>query len=106
MGMEIEEEGDGWKCGLSFVFFGIVFIMSMGVFSLIYHREVSVCLDPPKPDHHGVLIFSKNVNGTILEGAIAEYKCDQGYTLVGPSTKICKKTGDWEPVDNIFCALN
>ena len=30
-------DGNGWKIGLCFICFGIVGVMSMGVFSLIYH---------------------------------------------------------------------
>ena len=64
-----------------------------------------MCLDPPMPDH-GVLLFARNVNGSILEGAIAEYQCKQGYRLAGPSRKICMISGDWEPEENIFCAID
>merc|ERR1711915_24395 len=105
--MEGGEESDSWKFGLCFICLGILFVMGMGVFSLMFYgiRGDSVCLDPPMPDH-GVLLFARNVNGSILEGAIAEYQCKQGYRLVGPSRKICMISGDWEPEENIFCAID
>ena len=35
--MERDDEGDGWKYGLSFICLGIVFVLSMGVFSMVYY---------------------------------------------------------------------
>ena len=63
----------------------------------------SVCFDPPLPQH-GILLFTRNVNATILAGAVAEYQCEEGYHLVGPGKKVCTEEGRWEPEDNIFCA--
>ena len=63
----------------------------------------SVCFDPPLPKH-GVLVFARDVNGSIEAGAVARYQCEPGYLLVGPGTKTCREGGRWEPLDNIFCA--
>ena len=38
-GMEGDNDGNGWKFGLSFICFGIVCVMGMGVFSLVYHAQ-------------------------------------------------------------------
>ena len=35
--MERDPDGDGWKYGLSFICLGIVFVLSMGVFSMVYY---------------------------------------------------------------------
>ena len=64
----------------------------------------SVCFDPPVPSH-GILVFARDVNGTIQAGAIAEYECEQNFQLAGPDKKICMEDGKWLPEDNIFCAL-
>ena len=37
--MEGDNDGNGWKFGLSFICCGIVFVMGMGVFSLVYHAQ-------------------------------------------------------------------
>ena len=34
-------------------------------------------------------------NGVPLEGAIAIYKCDDGYKLIGSFTRNCLKDGSW-----------
>lgn len=36
-----------------------------------------------------------NANGVPLEGAIAVYKCDAGYKLIGSFTRNCQKDGSW-----------
>ena len=36
--MDNNEDGDGWKIGLSFICIGIMMVMGMGVFSLLYHK--------------------------------------------------------------------
>ena len=33
--MDQNDDGDGWKYGLCFIFLGIVFVLSMGVFSML-----------------------------------------------------------------------
>ena len=35
--MEHSDDGDGWKYGLCFICLGIVFVLSMGVFSMLYY---------------------------------------------------------------------
>ena len=127
--MEGQDDGNGWVFGLSFICLGIVCVMGMGVFSMVYHSRLrgrfkfkdklylsgtylkdllsveSVCKDPqPSPDN-GVIIFEKNENGTILAGALAEYLCNGGYQLLGPDKKVCMKVGDWEPKDKVFCVI-
>ena len=67
--------------------------------------EESVCKDPQLSPDNGVLIFEKNENGTILAGALAEYKCNSGYQLLGPDKKVCMEVGDWEPKDKVFCVI-
>ena len=37
--MDGDDDGNGWKYGLSFICLGIVCVMSMGVFSLVYHAK-------------------------------------------------------------------
>ena len=37
--MDTTEGGNGWKYGLSLICLGIVCVMGMGVFSLVYHAE-------------------------------------------------------------------
>ena len=37
--MEGDNDGNGWKFGLSFICCGIVFVMGMGIFSLVYHAQ-------------------------------------------------------------------
>ena len=37
--MDGENDGNGWKFGLSFICLGIVCVMGMGVFSLVYHAQ-------------------------------------------------------------------
>ena len=65
----------------------------------------SDCLDPePAPDN-GSLLVNKNENGTILAGAMAEYTCKDGFTLVGPSSKVCSETGEWLPLESAFCSI-
>ena len=42
--MDGSDEGNGWKFGLSFICLGIVGVMSMGVFSLVYHTKNGKCV--------------------------------------------------------------
>ena len=65
----------------------------------------NICLEPDPSPENGELIFSKSVNGTILAGALAQYKCSDGYQVLGPDKKICMESGDWEPKDKVFCIL-
>ena len=52
-----------------------------------------------------MLKFTRKVNGSILEGDIAEYVCKDGYQRVGPEKKVCMESGEWLPEENIFCAV-
>ena len=36
--MEGQNDGNGWVFGLSFICLGIVCVIGMGVFSMVYHR--------------------------------------------------------------------
>ena len=65
----------------------------------------SICGDSQTSPENGNLLFTRNENGTILTGAVAEYQCKQGYQLIGPAKKICMEKGDWEPQDKVFCAV-
>ena len=67
---------------------------------------LSDCDAPPPAPEYGSLLLSKNSNGTILAGAIAEYTCKDGYLLTGPSVKVCNQTGEWLPLDPVICARN
>ena len=62
-----------------------------------------MCYPPDKAPKYGELIFAPNENGTIVEGALAEYRCSTGYNIMGPSKKICMEDGWWKPRDKVFC---
>ena len=125
--MDNNEDGDGWKFGLSFICIGIIMVMGMGVFSLLYHKGLkgtntcystisedlfailyvgdSVCNQPDPAPSNGELHFVTDKNGTILVGALAEYHCNEGYDILGPSKKVCMEEGHWEPKDKVFCVI-
>jgi hypothetical protein len=66
----------------------------------------SICKNPPPSPKNGILLFTRNQNGTILTGAVAEYQCKQGFQLIGPDKKTCMEKGDWEPLDKVLCTVN
>ena len=122
--MDRHGDGNGWKFGLCFIFFGLIGVLSMGVFSLLYHKGIigsyinfhssrnelfptgfSLCSDPEPSPENGKLLFTPKFNGSILEGDIAEYVCKNGYQRVGPGKKVCMETGEWLPEENIFCSV-
>ena len=35
-----------------------------------------------------------NLNLTTI-GAVANYTCNEGYVLMGPTSRICQSTGNW-----------
>lgn len=52
-----------------------------------------MCDDLEELENGDINIF--NDNGTPLEGAIAIYKCDKGYKLLGSFTRNCLNDGSW-----------
>ena len=38
--MDRHGDGNGWKFGLCFISFGLIGVLSMGVFSLLYHKGI------------------------------------------------------------------
>ena len=64
----------------------------------------SLCEDPEEAPENGSMLLQDRGNGTILAGSIAEYTCDEGYTIIGPSVKVCTEAGNWQPYQKVFCA--
>ena len=62
-----------------------------------------MCQDPEPAPSNGVLDYTGN-GSMVPPGAKVEYTCKEGYTLIGPSTKVCRKMGEWQPLDIIICA--
>ena len=61
------------------------------------------CGEPIEPENGAV-----STNGGTTIGHIAQYGCDDGYELSGPSTRICKPDGAWsdsEPTCDPICKL-
>ena len=52
----------------------------------------SRCSDLPNPENGRVI-----VSGEVI-GSIATYDCDDGYTLNGLSTRICRDDQEWSGV--------
>ena len=76
----------------------------VGLKGIFLFQGTSDCDDPaPSPDN-GYLSYNKNSNGTIPAGSLAKYTCQDGYSLIGPSVKVCNQTGEWLPLDPVICA--
>ncbi|XP_064604948.1 clotting factor C-like [Liolophura sinensis] len=55
---------------------------------------------------HGTV--TGNTAGTVQEGSVVSYRCEGGYTLVGPTEKRCQKNGLWsggEPRCEYMCVV-
>ena len=64
----------------------------------VYNLPQSTGVDcsTPKQLRHGTV----NYDGTGYN-MVVEYKCDEGYPLIGSSTRVCQSSGKWsgeEPV--------
>ncbi|XP_072160988.1 CUB and sushi domain-containing protein 1 isoform X2 [Bemisia tabaci] len=60
------------------------------------------CRFPGAPAHSSVF-FS---NESLGVGTVATYTCERGFELLGPSRRVCDKTGQWVPEGIPFCVLN
>ena len=65
------------------------------------HSCVGVHCDSLHDPHNGRVATSSITPGTDL-GSIAEYSCDEGYSLVGPRTRMCQANGQWTE-DSAIC---
>ena len=63
-----------------------------------------VCPELSAEVPNGQLIFVHN--GTIPEGAVASYSCNDGYKMVGPESKECKEGKGWVPEEEVLCSKN
>ena len=45
-------------------------------------------------------------NGTIPEGSVVNFLCNEGYKMVGPSNKTCKEKEGWVPDVEVLCTKN
>ena len=66
--------------------------------------DTSICSVPGEAPENGSVVLQGHGNGTIPAGSKAEYTCNDGYTLIGPSVKVCTERGNWEPYHRVFCA--
>ena len=46
----------------------------------------------PENIRNGDVSFSRTT-----VGSKATYECDKGFSLVGAKTRVCQRSGDWEP---------
>ncbi|GBL73816.1 CUB and sushi domain-containing protein 1 [Araneus ventricosus] len=60
--------------------------------------EPILCDDLDDLEHGNIRITHDN-DGPPLEGAVAIYKCSEGYKLEGPFTRNCLKDGSWSGKD-------
>lgn len=68
--------------------------------NFIFLSDVSqVCRFPGSPAHSSVF-FS---NETFIVGTVATYNCERGFELLGPSRRVCDKSGQWLPEGVPFC---
>ena len=72
--------------------------------NFIIFVDTSICSDPEVAPDNGSVLLQGHGNGTIPAGSIAEYKCKEGYTLIGPSVKVCTERGNWQPYHKVYCA--
>ncbi|KAI5729972.1 hypothetical protein M8J76_008579 [Diaphorina citri] len=61
--------------------------------------EYEECRFPGAPAHSSI-VFS---NETLSPGTVATYACERGFELLGPSRRVCDKTGQWMPEGIPFC---
>ena len=54
------------------------------------------CVDPPECPSLPSVIAHGFVNGSgSLEGAVSEFSCESGYSLIGDSLVVCTDAGVW-----------
>ena len=63
--------------------------------SLSYSTGVD-CSTPKQPNHCTVSYNETRYNMVVV------YKCDEGYSLIGPSTRVCQYSGKWSG-EEPFC---
>ena len=54
------------------------------------------CSTPTQPNHGFVSYDGTGYNMVVV------YKCDEGYSLIGSSTRICQSSGEWSG-EEPFC---
>ena len=59
-----------------------------------------MCSHPSKL-RYGFILF--NETGVIKNGTVAEFFCDKGLKLEGPSKKVCLSSGKWDPDEKVKC---
>ena len=73
----------------------------MGVFSeCTCFYSIGVDCSTPKQLRDGNVSY----DGTGYNMVVV-YKCDEGYSLIGPSTRVCQFSGKWSG-DEPFCERN
>ena len=65
--------------------------------SLSHSYSIDVYCTIPKQLHDGTLSY----DGTRYNMVVV-YKCDEGYVLIGSSTRVCQSSGKWSGVEP-FC---
>ncbi|XP_065220513.1 uncharacterized protein LOC135845675 isoform X1 [Planococcus citri] len=80
----------------------VVFLFVLSVSAAVSENLSEVCRFPGSPAHSTVY-FS---NETFTVGTVATYQCERGFELLGPSRRVCDKSGQWIPEGIPFCVLN
>uniref|UniRef100_A0A8D8T4J1 Fucolectin-6 n=1 Tax=Cacopsylla melanoneura TaxID=428564 RepID=A0A8D8T4J1_9HEMI len=88
-------EMQDWLVPILFVFLSCVRLS-------VQIKEYPDCPFPGAPAHSHIE-FS---NETLSPGTVATYACERGFELLGPSRRVCDKTGQWLPEGIPFCVLN
>ena len=70
-------------------------VLRMCDLSLFYSTGVDC--DSPKQLHNGIVCF----NGTEYN-MVVNYECNEGYSLIGPPTRVCQSSGKWSG-EQPFC---
>lgn len=61
------------------------------------------CRFPGAPAHSTVIFSNQSSNETYSIGTVATYICERGFELLGPSRRVCDKSGQWLPEGIPFC---
>ncbi|XKL59627.1 hypothetical protein PGB90_000643 [Kerria lacca] len=80
----------------------LIFLLLAAVLKVSSQNVSQVCRFPGSPAHSSVF-FS---NETFIVGTVATYNCERGFELLGPSRRVCDKSGQWLPEGVPFCVLN
>ena len=59
---------------------------------------VNIFCSVPPPIDNGRVLYDSNMGG-----GKAQYRCNKGYRLVGPSTLTCQSSGSWSPAERPQC---